>query len=196
MTVPLTLLGLLSRSEMHGYDLKRLYDRVVSPDRPILAGQIYSTLQRLERDRRIAVVAVEQDEGPERRRFALTAEGVQDLRSWFESPESPAPYLPSALFAKVVVALMDGYPVEQLLDSQRAAHLQRMRELTRERREGELPQALLADFTLFHLEADLRWLDLTAARLRQLEASIDEQVRATGLPALSTRRTLPKGGTK
>ena len=43
-----------------------------------------------------------------------------------------------------------------------------MRELTELRRSGSLVDALLADHGLFHLEADLRWLDMTAARLDAL----------------------------
>ena len=43
-----------------------------------------------------------------------------------------------------------------------------MRELTEIKRAGGLVDALLADHGLFHLEADLRWIDLTAARLDAL----------------------------
>lgn len=188
MSVPQTFLGLLSLSDMHGYDLKRVYDRVVSPERPLQPGQVYATLQRLERDGLIEVAAVEQDEGPERRRFALTPSGLDGLRSWLEAPEAPAPHLQSPLLTKVIVALLCGYPVEQLLETQRAAHLARMRELTRERQRGALPGALLADFALFHLEADLRWLDLTTARLRVLASSVAERARATGIPDRPSER--------
>jgi hypothetical protein len=54
------------------------------------------------------------------------------------------------------------------LDVQRTAHLQRMRELTELKRTGGLVDALLADHGLFHLEADLRWIDITEARLPAL----------------------------
>jgi len=54
----------------------------------------------------------------------------------------------------------DGY-----LDAQRAAHLQRMRELTEFKRRGGILDVLLADHALYRLEADLRWIDHTAARL-------------------------------
>ena len=63
---------------------------------------------------------------------------------------------------------MLGRPADEYLDTQRAAHLQRMRELTEIKRGGELVDALLADHGLFHLEADLRWIDLTVARLDAL----------------------------
>lgn len=192
MSVPYSFLGLLSVAEMHGYDLRRAYERVISPDRAIQPGQVYSTLQRLERDGQIVVAAVEQDDGPERRRYAVTVRGSSELEAWFLRPEVPAPVLQSELFSKVIVALLCGFPVERLLDTQRSAHLQRMRELTRQRQEGGLSMTLLADFALFHLEADLRWLDLTTARLRQLEESLDERLRATDLTI--TRRPRREGG--
>jgi len=47
-----------------------------------------------------------------------------------------------------------------------------MQELTEVRRNGALVDALLADHALFHLEADLRWIDLTSARLAELAAVV------------------------
>jgi len=76
------------------------------------------------------------------------------------------------LFAKVVLALMSGRSAAAYLDLQRAAHLQRMRELTEVKRSGDVVDALLADHGLFHLEADLRWIDLTAARLDALATAV------------------------
>ena len=63
-------------------------------------------------------------------------------------------------------------PAEEYLDAQRAAHLGRMRELTELKRQGNLVDALLADHGLFHLEADLRWIDLTEARLAALAEEV------------------------
>jgi hypothetical protein len=63
---------------------------------------------------------------------------------------------------------MLGRPAEPYLDVQRAAHLRRMRELTELRRSGPLMDTLLADYGLFHLEADLNWIDTTTARLGEL----------------------------
>jgi hypothetical protein len=63
---------------------------------------------------------------------------------------------------------MLGRRADEYLDSQRAAHLRRMRELTELKQQGSLVDALLADHGLFHLEADLRWIDITEARLAAL----------------------------
>jgi hypothetical protein len=84
----------------------------------------------------------------------------------------PEPHLQTVLFAKVVLALMLGRPAHQYLDTQRSAHLRRMRELTEIKRTGGLVDALLADHGLFHLEADLRWIELTATRLDTLAKTV------------------------
>jgi hypothetical protein len=67
---------------------------------------------------------------------------------------------------------MLGRPAEEYLDAQRAAHLRRMRELTDLKQQGNLVDALLADHGLFHLEADLRWIDLTESRLAALAEEV------------------------
>jgi DNA-binding PadR family transcriptional regulator len=168
MSVPLTLLGLLEPEPSYGYELKRAYDQRFGSGKPLPFGQVYATLGRLERDGRVEARGVEPGGGPDRKRYAITADGVTALDVWLVEPEPPEPYLQSILFAKVVLALLSGRRADRFLDAQRAAHLARMRELTALRRRDGLGQALLADYALFHLEADLRWIDLTESRLDQL----------------------------
>jgi DNA-binding PadR family transcriptional regulator len=168
MSVPYTLLGLLEREASHGYDLKRDYDTFFGRGRPLPFGQVYSTLARLARDGKVVAAESEPGGGPDRKRYVITEQGVTDVRRWLSEPEPAEPYLQTVLFAKVVLALMLDREPERYLDTQRAAHLQRMRELTELKRSGSLVDALLADHALFHLEADLRWIDLTSARLDQL----------------------------
>jgi DNA-binding PadR family transcriptional regulator len=172
MTVPLALLGLLEREPSHGYDLKRDYDTYFGRGKPLPFGQVYATLGRLARDGKVIAAEAEPGGGPDRKRYVITEQGVSDVETWLSEPVEPEPHLQSVLFVKVVLALMSGRSAEGYLDMQRAAHLGRMRELTELRRTGGLVDALLADHALFHLEADLRWIDLTSARLSALAAEI------------------------
>ena len=172
MSVPLTLLGLLEREPSHGYDLKRDYDTFFGRGKPLPFGQVYATVGRLARDGKVAVSAAEPGEGPDRKRYVITDRGVTEFETWLTEPVEAEPHLQTVLFAKVVLALMLGRPAAEYLDSQRAAHLQRMRELTELKRTGDLVDALLADHGLFHLEADLRWIDMTAARLDLLAKQV------------------------
>src|SRR5215469_6732867 len=160
MSVPLTLLGLLEREPSHGYDLKREYDTYFGRGKPLPFGQVYSTLSRLARAGMVTGGDAEPGSGPDRKRYAITDLGTTELNSWLTEPIEPEPHLQTVLFAKVVVALMLGRPADIYLDTQRAAHLARMRELTELKRSGTLMDTLLADHGLFHLEADLRWIDV------------------------------------
>jgi DNA-binding PadR family transcriptional regulator len=175
VTVPLTLLGLLEREPSHGYDLKRDYDAWFGRDRPLPFGQVYATLKRLARDGKVTGGDAEPGAGPDRKRYVITEVGAQEFDAWLTQPIEPEPHLQTLLFSKVILALMLGRPAESYLDTQRAAHLQRMRELTEIKRYGSTMDALLADHGLFHLEADLRWIDVTSARL----SALAEMVRSS-----------------
>jgi DNA-binding PadR family transcriptional regulator len=172
MSVPLTLLGLLERGPSHGYDLKRDYDAYFGRGRQLRYSQVYATLSRLARDGKATPGAVEQGAGPERRRYVITQAGIADVEQWLAEPVPPEPDLQSELFAKVMLALMLGRPADRYLDLQRAAHLQRMRELTELKHDSDPVGVLLADHALFRLEADLRWIDHTTARLDMLARAV------------------------
>ena len=172
MSVPLTLLGLLEREPSHGYDLKRDYDTFFGRGKPLPFGQVYSTLSRLARDGKVVIGEVQPGEGPERKRYVITDRGATEVQTWLTQPVEPEPHLQTVLFAKVVLALMLGRPAEEYLDTQRASHLRRMRELTEIKHGDNMVDALLADHGLFHLEADLRWIDLTVARLDTLAKAV------------------------
>src|ERR1022692_3700066 len=168
MSVPMALLGLLDREPSHGYDLKRAYDAYFGRGKPLPFGQVYATLARLSRDGKVLAGETEPGSGPDRKRYAITDLGVRGAGGGPPDPVEAEPHLQTVLFVKVTLSLMLGRNAGSYLDIQRGAHLQRMRELTELKQTGTLVDALLADHGLFHLEADLRWIDMTAARLSAL----------------------------
>ena len=172
MAIGTTFLGLLEGGPRHGYDLKRAYDERFGADRPLSYGQVYATLARLLKNGLVEVEGVEPGAGPDRKRYAITEAGVTDIERWLSQPEKPEPYLQSTLYAKVVLALLTGREANDLLDAQRSEHLRLMRELTARRRDGDIADVLICDHALFHLEADVRWLELTAARLDELVKAV------------------------
>ncbi|MFC5835421.1 PadR family transcriptional regulator [Nonomuraea insulae] len=175
MSVPLALLGLLEREPSHGYDLKRDYDTYFGRGRTLPFGQVYSTLARLARDGKVTAGQSEPGDGPDRKRYVITPVGTSEVASWLAEPVAAEPYLQTVLFTKVVLALMLDRDAAGYLDTQRATHLRRMRELSEVKRGGALVDTLLADHALFHLEADLRWIDVTQARLGALAETVRER---------------------
>lgn len=172
MDTKLTLLGLLEAGSGYGYDLKNSWDRWFSETKPLAFGQVYGTLSRLARDGMIEAIGAEPGAGPERKRYAITDQGQAAVSEWMFTPEIPAASIQAELFAKTVIALMLGLNADRLLDLQRSEHVSRMRELTKKKQGGDLSTILLADYAMFHIEADLRWIDLAAARLTELRAEV------------------------
>lgn len=175
MSASYALLGILGKQPSYGYDLKREYDFLYGKEKNLAFGQVYSTLSRLLRDKKVSIEATEQSVGPERKLYAITSLGRSDLEKWLNTPERLHPNTQTVLFVKVVTSILLDKEPNIYLDTQRAAHIERMRELTKMRRGGDLAQSLQADYAVFHLEADLRWMDLTSARLKTLKEEIQNE---------------------
>jgi DNA-binding PadR family transcriptional regulator len=170
MSIGHILLGLLTERPKHGYELKREHDERLPGAKPIAYGQVYATLQRLERDGRVAVSGTAQEGGPERIVYEITGEGTDEVRRWLAGTEAPAPYVSSPLFTRVVLAMVVEGGAEDYLLRQRGEHLARMRELTARKNSPELGvgEMLAADYALHHLDADLRWIETARQRMAEL----------------------------
>lgn len=167
-----TLLGLLGTGPSYGYDLKHGYDRLFGSEKPLAFGQVYGTLARLLRDDLIDLLGEQPGGGPDRKRYEITELGRAQVTAWMFTPDAPDTLLQSNLFAKTVIALLLGDDAGRLLDGQRAEHMRRLRELTAAKRGADLLKVLVCDHAMFHIEADLRWIDLTSARLTELRVQV------------------------
>jgi DNA-binding PadR family transcriptional regulator len=172
-----TLLGLLEKGPQHGYELKHRYDEEFVGTRPLPFGQVYATLARLHRDGFVDISAVESGAGPDRKLYVITPAGVSELEHWVDEPTRVGS-VRSELFARVVVALISGRSPDAVLDVQRAAHLARMRHVTERRRGADLVDAMACDFELFHLEADVKWIEHAARRLDKARARSEKGARS------------------
>jgi DNA-binding PadR family transcriptional regulator len=172
VSVAHVLLGVLAQGPAHGYDLKRAHDARFPSAKPLAYGQVYTALAKLQREGLVEVTGTEQDGGPERTTYALTAEGTAALLEWLGRTESPGPYSADDLVRKAVTALRLGADASGFLRSQRAVHLARMRDLLARQRDAAAVDARIEiDHTIFHLDADLRWLETAAQRVAGKEAS-------------------------
>lgn len=174
----MAILAFLDEGPTHGFDLKRRYDALLGHERELKYGQVYSTLQRLERDGLASGVGVEHGGGADRKVYAITDAGVSELDDWLAAPE-PAGGRPTGLFTRVVLALASGRPAERVLEVHRRAYLDRMRVLTAARGAGDVVDRLAGDYEIAHLEADLGWIELASARLTEIAAQL-RVARANG----------------
>ena len=162
------VLALLADAPAHGYEIKRgLEERFGAVISPLNAGQVYTTLQRLQRDELVRDDAVEQSGRPDKRVYRLTGSGREALLEWLGAPSAPT-RLRDDFFMKLHFAQDLGLAdPAALIEGQRAAYLNALRELEQVLEGGaEDPlTALVVEGAALHLEADLRWLDRCEAVL-------------------------------
>ena len=187
MSVPHALLALLSEGPKYGLRLQNEFESRTGEVWPLNVGQVYTTLQRLERD---GLVASEGDGERSRKRYAITTAGSEELAGWLRTPPELVPPPRDELVIKVLVALqIPGIDVREILQAHRRHVIEVMQRYTKikaEAAEDDVPLALVADAELFRLEAIVRWLDAADARLKQLpsptpaaRAGVPEPTRPT-----------------
>jgi DNA-binding PadR family transcriptional regulator len=168
MSVPHALLALLSEGPKYGLRLQNEFQSRTGEVWPLNVGQVYTTLQRLERDG-----FVETDGGGERsrKRYRITDAGAHELAGWLRTPPELVPPPRDELVIKVLVALqIPGIDVHEVVQAHRRHVIEVMQRYTRIKAgadEGDVPLALVADAELFRLEAIVRWLDAADVRLKQ-----------------------------
>jgi DNA-binding PadR family transcriptional regulator len=164
------VLALLSSGPAHGYELKQRVDALLaSAADPVNVGQVYMTLQRLERDGLVSKRDVEQSGRPNKTVYELTGAGTEELKGWLESVES-GPRLRNELYLKVLLAGATGLgDLLRLIDRQRRARTQTLRDMHRmatTRGDGESRLSrLLIEGAALQLEAELKWLDMCEQEL-------------------------------
>ena len=174
MSVKNTLLALLYQHAMHGYELGKQLNLIVSAEWDVKPGQIASTLKRLKEANLVDYDVEPTDDAPDRKVYSITPEGLDELRDWYLTPEVRDYRLGDAFYIKLVLSLIDG-PVspEQVLMVQRRELYQQLHEVTDMRRQvdpkTQLPWLMLLDSAIMHLEADLRWIEMCETRLPDLK---------------------------
>jgi DNA-binding PadR family transcriptional regulator len=172
MSVRYGLLGLLRLAPAHGYQLRTHLLGITGATWPLNIGQVYSTLQRLERDGLIEPDDADPAEGLERRRYRITKKGTGELEGWLTDAVPHESSSRSELVIKVAVAMsLPGTEVRAVLDAQRAATLTVLQGLTKIKRATDDKVAALAvEWMVLGAEAEIRWLDLCEAELTETES--------------------------
>jgi DNA-binding PadR family transcriptional regulator len=167
------LLALLSEEPKHGLLLQQEFEEQTGEVWPLNVGQVYITLQRLERAGLVASEG-EEDAGP-RKRFMITSAGGDELQEWLRTPASEIPPPRDELLIKVLVGLrVPGADVHEIVQVHRRHIIESMQHFWRLKEEmaaDDIGLALIADAEMFRLEGIVRWLDAADIRLRQYLAA-------------------------
>ena len=159
------LLALLAGQASHGYQLRARLALALGPLAGALnEGQVYVTLNRLEKAGLVAARRVGQTDRPDRKVYELTTAGRERVGAWLHDPSWPKP-APAEFHLKLVAAAAAGLadPVG-VVDRQRRELLTGLAQAQRAalaEPDGSVA-ALLLEGVVLRLQADLRWLEACA----------------------------------
>jgi DNA-binding PadR family transcriptional regulator len=171
MSIRHALLALLSDGPKYGLQLREEFEAGTGEIWPLNVGQVYTTLQRLERDGLVQSDDAEED-GPQKG-FRITTGGEQELAAWLRTPPDLASPPRDELVIKVLVALrVPGTDVHEVVQVHRRYLVELMQQWTRikeDAAEHDLGLALAVDAELFRLDSVIRWLDSADSRIKRAE---------------------------
>jgi DNA-binding PadR family transcriptional regulator len=183
-----SLLALLSEGPKYGLQLRQEFESRTGEVWPLNVGQVYTTLQRLERDGFVGSEDVEA-EGPQKG-FRITAEGEAELAAWLRTPPDLSLPPRDELVVKILMAVgVPGVEVPEVIQVHRRYLVEVMQQWTRlkeDEAEFDLTFGLAVDAELFRLDSVVRWLDAADGRLKRAALDSPEAARPP-MPRLRRR---------
>jgi DNA-binding PadR family transcriptional regulator len=172
MSIRHSLLALLQNQPRYGYQLRVEFENRTAATWPLNIGQVYTTLDRLERD---GLVTKDGDDGGGHVVYSITGDGKAEVGRWFAAPVERSNPPRNELAIKLALAVtIPGVDVQGIIQAQRAVSLTALQDYTKARRDmatsqrsGDTAWLLVLDSLIFQTEAEVRWLDLCEARMVQ-----------------------------
>ncbi|MET9376097.1 helix-turn-helix transcriptional regulator [Streptomyces sp. NPDC002992] len=182
MSIRHGLLALLERGPRYGSQLRTEFESRTGSTWPLNVGQVYTTLNRLERD---GMVAQSGEDEAGHALYAITDDGREELRNWFEKPVDRTSPARDELAIKLAMAVgAPGVDIRAVIQSQRRHTVKAMQDYTRlkaqalsalesggSRERDDVAWLLVLEQLIFRTEAEARWLDHCEARLIRLSTA-------------------------
>ena len=188
MSIRHALLALLREGPTYGLQLRQEFEERTGDVWPLNVGQVYTTLQRLERDGFVEVDGAGDDD--RQKRFRITPEGESELATWLRTPsEVTAPPRDELVIKVLIAARLPGADVHQLIQVHRRHLFQLMQEWTRLKEDEaalDLALGLAIDAELYRLDSVIRWLDAADGQLARAALEPGRRVPSSA-PALRRR---------
>ena len=201
MSVRHALLALLSDGPKYGLQLREEFEANTGQVWPLNVGQVYTTLQRLERDGFVVALGdgEELEPGPQKA-YRITEAGSAELAQWLRVPPDLSTPPRDDLVMKVLIAVrVPGTDMSEVIQVHRRYLIQLMQEWTRLKEDDngrDLAFSLVVDSELFRIDSVVRWLDAAEARLRRALADGWNPAKAAAATVSAGLPTRPKMGVR
>lgn len=194
MSIKHSLLVMLQQQQRYGFELREEFERSTGATWPLNIGQVYTTLDRLERDGLVKDLGTDE---AGHRYYEITDTGRQEAQDWFNTPVAPSTPPRNELAIKLALALgTPGVNVAAVVQTQRMATIQTMQGYVRARREADrennaadLSWRLVLESLIYSAEAELKWLDHCEAVMPKMAKTDPSTRNPSKAPRLTSSRS-------
>ena len=193
MTIRHALLAILDQGDCYGSQLRAEYDRRTGAVWSLNVGQIYTTLDRLERD---GLVRTGKRDAQGHLYYQITEAGRQDVAAWFTTPMERSAADRDDLATKVSLAVtLEGVDALTVVQVQHRSVEHRLAALRLQRGPvGSGSAVLAAELILEALigaaEAELKWLAIAEQRISAAGPAGEAMPLDTRTPRRGRPRTI------
>lgn len=173
------LLALLRGEPKHGYRLRGEFERATGQMWPLNIGQVYTSLQRLERD---DLIGVDDHDLVDRKSYRITDDGVSALRHWLLEPVPRDGERRDEVTMKLLMAdASAAADVHDVIAVQRGATMQALQGFTHRKArvaDDDFATLVQLDRLILRCRAELDWLEMVEARVDARPGRRDVYVEA------------------
>ena len=192
MSVRHGLLALLAEQPRYGYELRGEFEARTGTTWPLNVGQVYTTLNRLERDGCVTGTAASETG---QQYYEITAAGRAEVTAWFTTPVRRESRPRDELAIKLALAVgNDDIDIAAVIQAQRTDSLRALQDYTRLKAQAgggdaasDVAWLLVLDAMVFQTEAEVRWLDHCESRLVQASRQRAQRTAPTTPPTAAAR---------
>ena len=124
MALEHAILVSLAERSASGYDLARRFDASIGHFWSASHQQIYKVLGRMEADKLVAADLIAQDGRPDKKVYAITDEGLAEVREWLAKPTPPEAVRIDFAVKLRALHLADRETFRKEVEQRRAAHVE------------------------------------------------------------------------
>ncbi len=169
MSTKYAILGLLNQKPMHGYEIKKEFEKSVSYIWSINVGQLYTLLKKMEGENVIEKKEVPQENKRDKSVYEITDAGRNELQEWLSSPILNRQTKDEFYLKMMFLTQLDKEKARKYVDEQ----IEVMEKQTKTFKEIGINQSnrmdkfmfLLLEASIIHFEVDIKWLKVYKERM-------------------------------
>ncbi|MBP2032107.1 DNA-binding PadR family transcriptional regulator [Clostridium algifaecis] len=169
MSTEHAILGLLNQRPMHGYEIKKEFEKSVSYIWSINIGQLYTLLKKMEKENKIVKKVVPQENKPDKLVYKIADKGRITLQKWLSEPVVMRQTKDEFYLKMMFLTQTKKEDAKKYIDKQVDIIEKQLNEFNKIKSTNKDSKnnfmGVLLEASIMHFQVDIQWLNLYKERM-------------------------------